>query len=370
MKDKLYHIENLYVLFLFLITVVPMVLEDKLPEEWINAAYDYMYDDEYAFWDDAVYSIPDITHNIWPRINQWMNSLSKSACTIFWAWAQLIRLFWLDLTREKANEIGLIIVNYCVDKGWYTIGQGRGTPMAVKYVTQWWNEIWYKKYNKEKVFYLRMLWNSPLVREVLSKWHMVGYTKTIQWAWDQIYWYVDKKAESYKKMTWHRLNLKWPEYLDKATWWATRWEAEWASQDNYFEQIGTNFFIKDLWMYINKWVYSYVYIILPESAMWTENSIEEEKKKIAEQKAVDALIWSLSTTRWSLPEKFQKKVSVLASELREEYPDARQLIWDEQLKHYQSIVDQLSFNWKWADENDKESYALLAKTIREKHWVE
>lgn len=342
--------------------------EKKLPEEENISAWDYDYDDEYAFWEDVVYNIPTIEHNIRPKINQGMNNKSKSACTIFWAWSQLIRLFWLDLTREEANKTWLEVIDYCVKNWWYKVWEWWWTPTAVSYVTKWWNEIWYKRFDKEKVFYLRVLWSSPLVKEALDKWHMVGYTKTIQRAWDQIYWYVNKKAEEYKEALWHRLNLKGPTYITVATWWATQGNAKWWSQDNYFEQIGTNFFIEDLGKYINKWVYAYVYIILPENCL--EMNTEEQKKKIEEERAVNALIWSLTTVRWSMPEKYQNKLSELAKELREDYPNARTLVEDEKLKHYQSVVDQLSFNWKWADEKDKESYALLAKTIREKYWVE
>jgi hypothetical protein len=162
--------------------------EIKLPVSDIDAAYDYNYDDEYAFWEDVVVKVKQIDNTIRPRINQWMNDKSKSACTIFWAWAQLIRLFWLDLSREEANKVWLEIIDYCVSKGWYVVWKWWWTPTAVKYVTNWWNEKGYKKYWKEKVFYLRVLWNSPLVKECLDKWHIVGYTKTLQFAWDQIYW--------------------------------------------------------------------------------------------------------------------------------------------------------------------------------------
>lgn len=341
--------------------------DSEIKKPW--DAWDFDYQDEYSFWADVVYNIPKVNHAIWPKINQWMNTKSKSACTIFWAWAQLIRLFWLDLTREKANEIWLLIVDYCVKNWWYKVWEWWGTPTAVKYVIKRWNEVWYNEFKKEKVFYLRLLWNNPIVKEALDKWHMVWYSKTIQWAWDQIKGYVDKAAEEYKQMLWHRLNLKWPDYIPVATWWATKWDAKWWSQDNYFEQIWTNFYIEDLGRYINKGVYSYVYVILPESSMWN-NSAEEEKKRIEEEKAVNALIWSLTTVRWSLPEKFQKKISALASELRSEYPNARKLVSDEKTKHYQSVCDQLSFNWKRADGKYQEEYANIAKQLRNEYNLE
>lgn len=356
-------------LILIFTTKVPMVSEEKkLPNEEINAAYDYSYDDEYAFGEDVVYDIPTIEHNVRPKINQGMNDKSKSACTIFWAWSQLIRLFWLDLTREEENSIWLNIIDYCVKKGWYEIGKGWWTPTAVSYVTKWWNEIWYKKLDKEKVFYLRVLWNSPLVKEALDKWHMVWYTKTIQWAWDQIYGYVDKEADEYQKTLWHRLNLKWPQYITVATWWATQWNAQWWSQDNYFEQIGTNFFIEDLWKYINKWVYAYVYLILPESAMyWTT---EEEKKRISEQKAVNAVIATLTTTWKELPEWAQNTSAEYAKKLREEYEDSRPIINDETIKSITSVIDMLSYNYAFVPEKYQEKFALLAKEMREDFNIE
>ena len=338
--------------------------EKKLPNEWIDAAYDYNYDDEYAFWEDVVYNIPTIEHTIRPKINQGMNKNSKSACTIFWAWSQLIRLFWIDLTREEENSIWLEIVDYCVKKWWYKVWEWWWTPTAVSYVTKWWNEIGYKKFDKEKVFYLRVLWSSPLVREALDKWHMVGYTKTIQRAWDQIKGYVDKPAEEYKQMLWHRLNLKGPTYITVATWWATQGNAKWWSQDNYFEQIGTNFFIEDLGKYINKWVYAYVYIILPESAMgWTT---EEEKKRIEETKAVNAIIANLTTTYWSVPEWVQEKSAEFAKQLREEYEDAMPIIWDEAEKSATAVVNTLSYNYKFVPQEFQEKFANLAKELREK----
>lgn len=342
------------------------MVQEQIPTSGIDEAYDYNYDDEYAFWDDTVKHIDKITHNIWPKINQWMNTKSKSACTIFWARAQIIRLFWLDLSREDANKYWLDIIDYCTKKWWYIPWKWWWTPTACNYVCKWWNEIWCKTFKKEKVFYLRVYYTNPLVKECLDKWHMVWYTKQIQFWIDQANWYVYR--DSYPSSLWHRLNLKWPDYIPVATWWAKKWNAKWWSQDNYFEQTWTNFYIEDLSKYINKGIYAYVYIILPESAM-TESSVEQEKQNIEEEKAVNALIWTLSTTWWSLPEIFQEQVSELASNLRKAYPNARQLVWDENKKHYQAVADNLSFNYKWWDEKFQEAYAILAKEIRTKNWV-
>lgn len=337
--------------------------EKKLPTEEIDAAYDSPYDDEYAFWEDVVYNVLNLTHNIWPKINQGMNTNSKSACTIFWAWGQLIRLFALDLSREEANKVWLEIIDYCVKKGWYVVGKWWSTPTAINYVCKWWNEIGYKRYNREPAFYLRVLWNSPLVKECLDKWHMIGYTKTIQWAGDQINGYVWKKAEDYTTMVWHRLNLKGPQTIEKATWWATRGKAQWACQDNYYEQIGTNFFIEDLGKYVNKWVYAYVYIVLPESAMWG-GTTEEEKKRIEETKAINAIIATLTTTRGSVPEWIQEKNADFAKQLREEYEWAMPIIWDAETKSATAVVNMLSFNYKFMPEKYQNKFAELASELR------
>lgn len=335
--------------------------DPKIKKLW--DAWDYDYQDEYSFWADVVYNIPTINHTIWPKINQWMNTKSKSACTIFWAWAQLIRLFWLELTREKANEIWLLIVDYCVKNWWYKIWEGRATPTAVKYTTKRRNEIWCNEFKKEKVFYLRLLWDDPIVNEALDKWHMVWYSKSIQWNWDQIKGYVYRSAEEYKQTLWHRLNLKWPDYIPVATWWATKWNAKWGSQDNYFEQIWTNFYIEDLGKYINKGVYSYVYVILPESSMWN-NSTEEEKKKITETKATNALIWVMTSTWADVPEKYQKMSADYAKELRADYEWARPLYQDQTQKVTQSVVDMLSYSYKYVPEKYQKKFAELAAEMR------
>lgn len=329
-------------------------------------AWDYSCDDERAFWTDVVKSIPNLNWQVWPTANQWKNRETKSACTMVWAISQIQRLFQLDLSMEERNKLDVEIVNYCVKNWWYVIWQWRSTPVACNNVCKWRNNIWSKRYNKERIFYLRVLWTDPIVNKVLDNWHLVWYTKSIQFWADQVAWYVYR--DRYPSTTGHRLNLKWVEFT-VATWWAKRWDSKFWSHDNYFWQVWQSFFIKDLKPYINKWIYPYVYIILPESAM-TENSVEQEKQNVEEAKAVNALIWTLSTTWWSLPEAFQKQVSELASNLRKAYPNARKLVDDESKKHYQVIADQLSFNWKWADDKHKDAYWLLAKELRDKFWVQ
>lgn len=335
--------------------------EKKLPEEENVSAWDYDYDDEYAFWEEVVYNIPTIEWDIWATANQWKNKETRSSCTMVWAISQIQRLFQIPLTMEERNKLDIEIVNYCVKNGWYVIWEWRSTPTACKYVCKWWNEIWYKRFNKEKVFYLRLLWNSPLVLEALSKWHLIWYTKNINFASDQAEWYVWR--DKYPKGIWHRLNLKGVEYVI-ATGWAERKDAKYWSEDNYHWQIWENFFIEDLGKYINKWVYAYVYIILPESAMdWTT---EEEKKRIEETKAINAIIANLTTTYLSVPWWVQEKSAEFAKQLREEYEDAMPIIWDEAEKSATAVVNTLSYNYKFVPQEFQEMFANLAKELREK----
>lgn len=328
-------------------------------------AWDYNCDDEWAFGTEVVKNIPDLTWPIWATANQGKNRETRSACTMVWAMSQIQRLFQLDLSTEERNKLDIELVNYCVKK-WYVIWQWWSTPTACNNVCKWRNEIWRHKFWKEEVFYLRVYWTDPLVLKVLEKWHLVGYSKSIQFGADQVAWFVWR--DRYPTTTWHRLNLKWANHVIATGWAPRQWSKYW-SEDNYHWQVWENFFIKDLKPYINKWVYAYVYIILPVSAM-EDKTPEQIKDETETLKAVNALVWTLSTVWGSLPEDFQKKVSDLASDLRKSYPDARKLVDDEAKKHYQVIADQLSYNWKWADDKHKDAYWLLAKELRDKFWVQ
>lgn len=330
-------------------------------EEKVNAAWELPYDDEYSFWDENIDHISEVTWKFRPELNQGKNEKSASACTIFWAWNQILRLFQLGLTLEEANKVWLEIVDYCVKNWGYVVWEGWWVYTACQYVTKWWNEIWYKKFNKEKVFYIRRMWNDSMVLEALSKWHLVGYSKYRNFWQDQINGYVYRKAEDYPKSTWHRLNLKGVEYT-KSTWWAERQDSKYGCLDNYAWRYWQEYFFKDIKTYINDGINPYVYFIFPVS--YLTSSVEEEKEKIAELKAVNTLIWVLTTTWWDLPKDFQAMSADYAKELRKEYEWARPLYDDQTKKVMQSVVDMLSYSYKFANKEYQEKFATLAKEMR------
>ena len=319
------------------------------------------FGDEYAFWEDVEFVIPKIEHNIRPHGNQWKNKETKSACTIVGAVNQLIRLFWLDLNMETTNKLYIEAVKYC-EKFWYIIGEGRATPTACNVVCKFWNEIWYKTFKKEKVFRSRLYWSNEKIVEALEKWHIVWFTKNIHFWEDQVNWLIYR--DKYPKSIGHRLNRAWTKWIS-ATWGADISKAERWAVDNYHWQIGEFFAFETLKKYINNGLYWYWYLILPESCM--KDSIEEEKKKIARMKAVNSIIWVLSSTRWDMEEAFQELSSSYAQALREEYPDSREKIEDLSKKSYQAIVDFLSYSWKFAWEEEKEKFSELASFLRTKH---
>lgn len=327
----------------------------------INYAWDDW--DERAFGEDVEYTTPKISHNIRPCWNQWKNTETKSACTIVGAVNQIIRLFWIDLNMEKTNLLYKEVVKYC-EKHWYIVGQWWSTPTACNIVCKRWNEIWYKTFNKEKVFRERLYWNNPKILEALNLGHMVWYTKNVNFASDQVEWLVRRDPSVYPKMVGHRLNWKWIEYT-KATGWADITGAERGSQDNYHGQIGENFAFKQVKPYINNWVYAYWYVIMPESCM--KENIENEKERIRVEKAVNCLLWVLSSTRWDLDEKNQKHSSEYANYLRSDYPGARELEKDQSKKVYQAVVDVLSYWWKFAWAEEQKKYSELASYLREKY---
>ena len=327
----------------------------------INAAWDYW--DEYAFWEDVECVIKQVDNNIRPVWNQGKNNETKTACTIVWAVNQLIRLFWLSLTTEQTNKLYIEAVHYC-EKYWYIIGGWWWVPDAVNAVRKWWNEIAYKTFNKEKVFSKRLLWNNEQVIEALEKWHLVGFSKTVNFWTDQVEWLVRRDPKMYPKMVGHRLNFKWVKYT-KATWWADISKAERAAQDNYHGAIWENFAFKSLKQYIYNWINWYCYLILPVS--WLKTSIEEEKIRIAKTKAINATIGVLTTTWWDMDEAYQELSSSYASALRDQYPEARAKEENEVKKVTQSVTDILSYAWKFVDEEDQKMFADLASHLRAKH---
>ena len=58
--------------------------------------------------------------------------------------------------------------------------------------------------------------------------------------------------------------------------------------------------------------------------------------------------------------------SAYAGAIRERYND-RPLIENQEEKVYQSVVDLLSYAWKYAGEEEKQKYSDLASYLREKH---
>ena len=150
--------------------------------------------DEYAFWTEnpTEFSIPKIYHEIRPKTNQAMNEDSKSACTIFGVWNQIIRLFWLDLTMEEENKIWLVIIEYC-KQFWYVPGKGWSTPTAVDAVRKWWNEIWYKQFkNTEQIFSYRAIRGDAKIKEAQKNWHLIGFTYQLNRNNDRYAGMVDK----------------------------------------------------------------------------------------------------------------------------------------------------------------------------------
>lgn len=324
---------------------------------WNNAWDDW---DEYAFWsNDCEYIIPEITHNIYPKSNQWLNKETKSACTMIGSLNQIIRLFWIDLSMEDSNKLWIELVNWCVKNGWYQIGYWRSTPTAINYVCKWWNELWRKKFNKEEVFYLRVDWKDKLVKEALDKWHLVGFTYSLDF-WDDRYKGLVYK-DSYPWATGHRTNWK-SVSRTVATWWA-KWDGcdVWV-HDSYF--LWTNeYFVKDRSKYMWKGMNTPAYIILPKSCM-VDKTVEEVKTNIAEQKAINCLIWVMTSTWWDIPEKYQTMSANYAKDLRQDYEWARPLYDKQEEKVYQSVVDMLSYSYKYASPKYQEKYAQLASELR------
>lgn len=324
-----------------------------------NPAYDYW--DEYAFWDDVECIIPTIKHDIRPVWNQWKNTKTKSACTIVWAVNQIIRLFWLVLSETQTNKLYCEVVEYCT-KYWYVIWSWRWTPTAVDTVRKRRNEIWYRTFEKEKVFSKRLLRNHPEIKEALDKWHLVWFTKSVNFASHQVEWLVYGEPSIYPKMVWHRLNRAWVQHI-KATWWADISKAERWAEDNYHWQIGEFFAFKEMKPYINHWVNAYWYLILPISC--SVDSIEKNKEMIAKKKAYHVLISVMSSTYKDIENEFQMMSWAYATALRDK-TDERPVEHDEVKKAYQLVVDTLSYAWKHAWEEEQQKYSELASYLRNK----
>ena len=99
-------------------------------------------------------------------------------------------------------------------------------------------------------------------------------------------------------------------------------------------------------------------------------SNKEEINKIRTLKAVNAVIAVLTSTWWDLPEKYQKLSADYAKKLRTDYPDARKLESEQAKKVYQSVVDMISYSWKFAWYEEQKKYEELAKYLRDKFWLQ
>lgn len=327
-----------------------------------NDAWDL--DDEWAFGEWVDYVIPEITHNIFPKTNQAKNKETKSACTIIGCWNQIIRLFWLDLTPEESNKIGIEVTNFCT-KYWYEIGSWWATYSAINAVVKRWNTIGRHKFNKEEIFRVRYTYGHKILKEALDKWHLVWFTYELNFGKDRTEWLVWR--DSYPKAGWHRTNFK-KTSLTKPTWWAREDTADCGVHDSYYGSTN-EYLIRDRNKYWNKGFYAYLYLIMPVSAM-NNTTVEEEKKKIAETKAINYVLWALSTTYSDVPAKYQEKFAALAKEMREDFEWARKLEKELNKKWGQSLVDSMSFLRKFLPENIQKEIASLAKEVRAQLKVE
>lgn len=111
-------------------------------------------------------------------------------------------------------------------------------------------------------------------------------------------------------------------------------------------------------------MYGRAYMIMPQSRM--KKSVEEEKKLMAERKAVNYTLGALSCSYESVPPKFQEKFAQLAKELREAYPEARKIEDEQKKKSAIAITDAMSYLYKFADSEDQKTYAEYAEKLRKK----
>ena len=332
-------------------------MEEKELNIETNEAWDNW--DERAFWSELKIDIPEIKHNIWPRTNQGVRTKTKSACTMVWALNQLIRLFWLDLTYDQSNDLACEVVDYCVPYG-YKIGSWWDTPTAINTVIKWWNEKWRKKFGKWEAYWTKFAWNSKEVREALNKWHLVWFTYALNFGQDRKKGLVYK--DSYPWAWGHRTNRQ-PTRTTKPTGWAKEPTADCGVYDSYYNWTN-QYLIRDRSKYMWKWMYTWWYIILPLNSM--DMTIDEAKDKVAESKAINYVLWALTTWWANVSEKYQNKFAELAKEMRNDYKDARKLENNEEKKVWQTLVDAMSYCWKYMPEDIQKDLSSLATKIRTK----
>jgi len=99
-------------------------------------------------------------------------------------------------------------------------------------------------------------------------------------------------------------------------------------------------------------------------------SNKEAIEKARTLRAVNTVIAALTTTRWDLPPKYQEMNANYAKILRTDFPEARRLDPDHIKKTYQSVVDMLSYSWKFAWYEEQKKYEELAKYLRKKFWLQ
>lgn len=331
--------------------------------EEIKENYAWDYGDEYAFGDEVDFDIPEVKHNIRPKSNQASNKETQSACTMIGALNQIIRLFGIDLTKGESNNLWIEVVHYCEWFG-YKIGSWWDTPTAINCVCKFWNEIGAERYGTEKVFYARRYWNTEKPKEALKKGHLVWFTMALNFGEDRKKWLVYK--DTYPWAWGHRLNWQKTE-TTVPTGWAKCPEADCGVYDNYYG-LTNQYLIKDRSKYINKWMYAWGYIILPQSCL--KKPIEEVKQDIVEKKAFNYVVDALSCAYGYVPDKYKEKFSSLAKEIRDEFKEVRKTVDGEEKKGAVAITDALSYLYKFADEEDKKKYAEMASSMRKKYWFE
>lgn len=321
-----------------------------------NYAWDFW--DEYAFGADVEFEIKEITHNIRPHTNQSSHTETSSACTMIGALNQIIRLFWIDLDTKKSNELWIEVVHYC-EKFWYKIWNGWDTPTAINAVCKFWNEIWSERFGTEKVFYVRHYWNTEKSKEALEKWHLVWFTKALNFGEDRKKWLVWR--DSYPWAWWHRLNWQATK-TTKPTWWASEPTADCGVYDNYYG-LTNQYLIRDRSKYINKWMYARAYMIFPQSRM--KNTVEEEKARIEQEKAFNYVLWALSNAYASVPEKYQEKFGELAKMIREDFENTRKMETNQEKKSMIAITDAMSYLYKFVNSETQKTFAELAQKFRD-----
>ena len=99
-------------------------------------------------------------------------------------------------------------------------------------------------------------------------------------------------------------------------------------------------------------------------------SNKEEIDKARTLKAVNAVIAVLTSTWWDLPSKYQDLSASYAKKLRTDYPEARKLEPEQAKKVYQSVVDMISYSWKFAWYEEQKKYEELAGYLRKKFWLQ